>query len=77
MLKQGPLSYNVEINGVVHRGHVDQMLPAKAQVVFTNKPAEDVFLPTPVTPSISEQLSEQAVCHNPPRIRRPPDCLTY
>ena len=75
--KTGPLSYKVEIDGVFHRRHVDQMLPAKAQVVITNKPAENVFLPTPVTPSISEQLPEQAIRRNPPRIRRPPDHLTY
>ena len=53
------------------------MLLAQAQVVITNKPTDDVFLPTPVTPSISEQLLEQAIHCNPPRNRRLPDRLTY
>ena len=53
------------------------MLPAKAQVVITNLSTEDVFLPTPVTPLIPEQLPEQAIRRNPPINRRPPDHLTY
>jgi len=42
--KTGPLSYKVEIDGVVHRRHIDQMLPAKAQLVITNPSTEDVHL---------------------------------
>ena len=64
----GPLSCKVEIDGVVHRRHVDRMLPAKAQVVITNQSTEDVFIPTPVISSIPERLSEQAIRRNPPEI---------
>ena len=75
--KTGPLSYKVEIDGVIHRRHVDQLLPSKAQVVITNKPTEDVFVPTPVNPTTPEPAPEQITRRNPPRNRRPPDCLTY
>ena len=43
--KTGPLSYKVEIDGVIHRCHVDQLLNSRAQVVITNKPTKDMFVP--------------------------------
>lgn len=78
--KIGPLSYKVEIDDVIHRRHVDQMLPSKAQVMITDKSSEeDVFLPTPVNhnPTAPKPASEQITRRNPPRNRRPPDRLTY
>ena len=78
--KTGPLSYKVEIDGIIHRRHVDQMLPSKAQVVVTDKNAEeDIFIPTPVhnNPTAPELVLEQTTHRNPPRNRRPPDRLTY
>ena len=75
--KTGPLSYKVEIDGVIHRRHVDQLLSSKAQVVIPNEPTEDVFVPTPVECTTPEAASEQITRHHPPRNRRPPDRLTY
>ena len=79
--KTGPLSYKVEIDGIIHRRHVDQMLPSKAQAVVTDKNAEeDIFIPTPVHnhPTAPESVLEQTTTRrNPPRNRRPPDRLTY
>ena len=57
--------------------HIDQMLPAKAQVFIINPSTEDVFLSIPVTPSTPEQLPEQAIRRNSHRNRRPLDRLTY
>ena len=79
--KTGPLSYKVEIEGVIHRQHVDQMLPSTAQVVISDMNAEeDMFLPTSVNnPTAPEPAPEQIThpCRNPPRHRRPFDHLTY
>ena len=77
--KTGPLSYKVEIDGVIRRQHVDQMLPFTAQVIISDKDAEeDIFLPTPVNnnPIAPEPAPEQTTRRNPPRNRRPPDRLT-
>ena len=78
--KTGPLSYKVEIDGIIHRRHVDQMFPSKAPVVITDKdPEEDIFLPTPVSNNLTapEPAPERIIRRNPPRNRRPPDRLTY
>ena len=77
--KTGPLSYKVEIDGVVHRRHVDQMLPSKAVMISDKSNEEDVFLPTPVdhNPTTPKPAPEQITRRNPPRNRRPPDRLTY
>ena len=54
--KTSPLSYKVEIDGVIHRRHVDQMLPSMARVVISDKNAEeDMFLPTPVNNPIAPE----------------------
>ena len=37
LAKTGPLSYRIEIDGIIHRRHVDQMLPSKTEVVVTDK----------------------------------------
>ena len=61
--KTGPLSYKVEIDGVIHRQHVDQMLPSTAQV-FIDKihknAEEDIFLPkqvnkNPIAPELAPE----------------------
>ena len=47
--KADPLSYKVEIDGIIHKRHVDQMLPSKAQVVVNDeKVEEDIVIPVPV-----------------------------
>ena len=47
--KADPLSYEVEIDGIIHKRHVDQMLPSKAQVVVNDeKVEEDIVIPVPV-----------------------------
>ena len=39
--KTSPLSYKVEIDGVIHRRHVDQMIPSIVQVVISDMNAEE------------------------------------
>ena len=76
IIKTGPLSYKVEIGGVIHRRHVDQMLPFKAQVMITDKSnKEDVFLLTSIDHNLTppKPAPEQITHCNPPR--RPPDRL--
>ena len=49
MAKAGPLSYKVEIDGIILRRHVDQMLPPKALVVVTDENVEeDIVIPVPI-----------------------------
>ena len=78
--KTGTLSYKVEIDGIIHRQHVEQMLPSKAQVVVAEENAEeDIFIPTPVynNPIALEPVLEQTTHRNLPRNRSAPDYLTY
>ena len=61
---QGPLSYKVKIDGIIHRQHVEQMLPSKAQVVVADENAEeDIFILTPVhnNPTALEPVLEQTI----------------
>ena len=55
--KMGPVSYKVEIDGVVHRRHIDQLLPAKRKFSISDEHQNDndgVFIPTPKIPTIPE-----------------------
>ena len=60
--------------GIIHRRHIDQRLPSKAQVIVTDKNAEeDMFIPTPIhsNPTVPEPVFEQTTHHNLPRNGRP------
>ena len=69
----------VEIDGVVHRRHIDQLLPAKRNISITDEHQNDddgVFIPTPPKiPTVQEHRDKTVLRRNPPRNRRPPDRL--
>ena len=71
--RMGSLSYKVEIDGVVHRCHIDQLLPAKGNLSISNKNSntdDGVFMPTPAKGSNApEPTIPPAPRHNPPRNR--------
>ena len=76
--KMGPVSYKVEIDGVMHRRHIDQLLPAKRNFSISDEYQNDddgVFIPTPKIPTIPEPRDNPVLRRNPPRHRRPPDRL--
>ena len=76
--KMGPVSYKVEIDGVMHRRHIDQLLPAKRNFSISDEHQNDddgVFIPTPKIPTIPEPRENPVLRRNPPRHRRLPDRL--
>jgi len=78
--RMGPLSYKVEIDGVVHRCHIDQLLPAKGNLSISNMNSnvDVVLMPTPLKGSNApEPTIPPAPRRNPPRNRQPPDHLVY
>ena len=79
--KLGPLSYSVQIDGVQHKRHVDQLLPSTEQVTFpSDRTTEDFFMPTSLRQSTNNEAqptNEPTIRRNPPRARKPPDRLTY
>ena len=78
--KLGPLSYLVQIDGINHKRHVDQLMPSKQQQqikIPSNQNEEDFFMTTPSRTISPRSQNNNSIRQNPPRIRRPPDCLTY
>ena len=74
----GPVSYKVEIDGVMHRRHIDQLLPAKRNFSISDEHQNDddgVFIPTPKIPTVPEPRDNPVLHRNPPRHRRPQDRL--
>ena len=75
----GPVSYRVEIDGVVRRCHINQLLPAKRDITITDEHQNDddgVFIPTPPkSNTVQEHRDKTVLRRNPPRNRRPPDHL--
>jgi len=71
--RMGPLSYKVEIDGVVHRFHIDQLLPDKGNLLISNKNLNDdgVFMSMPPKGfNAQEPTIPPAPRSNPPRNRR-------
>jgi len=75
----GPLSYLVQIGGINCKRHVDQLMPLKQQQlkIPSNQTEEDFFMPTPSRTISPQPQNNKSIRQNPPRIRKPPDRLTY